>query len=190
MRPASPVYSKLRFLSLSASRLLTGPPVAYIMRSTARSVDGSEGLSRVASHYIYATQVKRSVAQQSRTLSLPVTPGFCLVQDEPRFPRPGRRSSVVISEQYSDRQLRALCVQQFEVSTFSTRGPTGLIPESRRQLPERPRRLMPMRGRRLQTRSRVSRQAFALSARRRRRNRITERVNHAGRRRPRRTQPT
>jgi hypothetical protein len=50
------------------------------------------------------------------------------VQDEPRFPRPGRRSSVVINEQYSDRQLRALCVQQFEVSTFSTRGPLELIP--------------------------------------------------------------
>src|SRR5262245_13597242 len=26
---------------------------------------------------------------ESRALSLPVTPGFCLVQDEPRFPRPG-----------------------------------------------------------------------------------------------------
>ena len=130
------------------------------MRSTARSVDGSEGLSRVASHYIYATPVKRSVAQQSRALSLSVTPGFCLVQDEPHFPRPGRRSSVVINEQYSDRQLRALCVQQFEVSTFSTRGPLRLIPESRRQLPERPRRLMPMRGHRPQTRSRAMTRLF------------------------------
>jgi hypothetical protein len=41
----------LRFLGPSAARLLPRPPVATIMRPTARRVDASEVLSRAVSHY-------------------------------------------------------------------------------------------------------------------------------------------
>jgi hypothetical protein len=49
--PGLLVESEPRFPRPPAARLLTGPPIAPIMRSMALRVDASEGLSRSVSHY-------------------------------------------------------------------------------------------------------------------------------------------
>jgi hypothetical protein len=60
----------LVFLSPSAARLLTRPPIAPIMRSMTRRVDASEGLSGVASHYNFYFIAGRFEAGSQARLSL------------------------------------------------------------------------------------------------------------------------